>query len=322
MGARNWMRGQIVGWLRETPGEDDPEWEDTGRIGRASAWIRDRRWFVAVATFFLVGLIGASAPYIPEFQAFEPFTPWAIAAGILTAGYVWGHGSALEKLGEIEQYVVYTGDSAAVFFGRATTTETGSTAFEALSSMGFRGFGKKYQTIRDRFARRDIERHKEKYPRFAADGDDTLRYRMPDHTVHVDGSSTDADVLKRVHVAHAGELEDDLDSTHTDVQASIPRTIDVKSSNQISRYVSEQEETNQRIKGRLRVLKRELDAMTTMEQSLTADNRDRLMSELDVIAQILNNRSINAKESQESVDLSGVTGDATERADDRTGDSR
>lgn len=238
--------------LRETVGvvsqlaasedsDDTPErWDRQSRTSRLWGALTRYPYLTVAVVLFVVAFALFFFPVLPTAH----HNGWTLAAGIwllsLAVTAVMVRKSAYGTLADLDLHVNFMGNSMAVRLGkRDGYIDEKTIGFKELKQFSHGGLKKKWLQFRDRFNRKEIESHKEKYHRVESDGSgEVVHGFLAPLTVETKQIENGIDLFNSVLVTHSGKLDDDLSSKQKDTKTTIPPTIDERTNKDVRQAFS------------------------------------------------------------------------------------
>lgn len=255
----NPIRGaqRVVSHLVETTDtEEEPDWDDQGALTRAAAWAKYRKSLVIAAVFALVAVVFWLYPVLPS--AHRNYWTLALAVWALSSAFFYSRGrtAGFTALREYDLNIVYTGRSVVPRLGRVTgDIDDRMVGMKVLKELKRGGLSAAYEQFRDRFNRREIQQHKEKYHRVDDDGSgDVVRGVPKGLTTRTDTCEFGIDVFNTISVTHAGEERTEMDSKEVDTMLTLPPTVDERVTTDVRQAMVGQEDARKLADQRYRQL--------------------------------------------------------------------
>jgi len=246
-------------WSSDTDDVDEggtPEWERSSRFKTAKRYLTLYPFLTASVVLLIVTLVFYFRPILPTAhrRASLPF----IAGLLVSHGLVgvWRERAGVRRLQNYSLHVGFRGNTVHVRLGQqADLNDDRLIGFKPLAEFAHGGLRTRFESFRDRFSRREVGDHKEKYHRAGSDGEGKVVDAFyASQTADTSAFRNDIELFNSVIVSHVGEQQPDLDSKNVDSVSTLPPRIDARTSSDIrTAFTSEREarREEERIRGML-----------------------------------------------------------------------
>lgn len=216
---------------------DDPpaEWDSTSRTSKLHDWLARYKFLVIAVVLFSLAMLIFFVPVLPSAHR----NYWTPALGLwlvsLAAVYVRAQGAGLRRLRNYHLNVLLLGNSAIPRLGKRTGAIDDKTfGFKVLKKFSNGGLSTGFEQFRDKFARREIAEHKEKYARVSDDGSgDVIRGISEPLTADAEACEYGHDIFDGISVTHAGAEEDLMESKVRDTETTLPPVLDARTTSDV-----------------------------------------------------------------------------------------
>lgn len=228
--------GRLMAGSGDDGTDDPPERWDTSSKGSRITGTLKRYSYLSVASVF--GVIALLLFFVPVLPTAHHNGAVLVIAGVgmwSAVVYYMGRTSAFGRLRDFDVHILFTGNSIRARLGKETSDLDDRTAgFKVLKSLDMTGLSTAYEQFRDRYSRREIDQHKEKYHRVETDGrGEVVDGLLKQITFEASRFEHDIDLFNSVKVTHAGSLETDMASKQRETMTTLPPTLDQRTNSAV-----------------------------------------------------------------------------------------
>ena len=234
-------------WSSDTDDVDEdetPEWERTGRVAKLKSWLTLYPFLTASVALLALTLVLYFRPILPTAhrRASLPFIAGLLVSHSLVG--VWRERAAVRRLRSYSLHVGFRGNTVHVRFGQpADLNDDRLIGFKPLAEFAHGGLRTRFESFRDRFSRREVGDHKEKYHRAGTDGEgEVVDAFYQSQTAETSAFRNGIELFDTVFVSHVGEQQPELDSKEVDSMSTLPPRIDARTSSEIRTAFSSERE--------------------------------------------------------------------------------
>lgn len=280
---------KLIGTLALDPSEDEPQqWETTGRVTRLKELVTMYPYLVAACVLFVGAILLFFYPVLPSAHR----SGWTLAVGLyavsVAVAFFKGRTKAYQTLRQYDLNFLFTGRHLVPRLGKRTgDIDDRLTGFKVLKEFSAGGLRTAFEEFRDRYGRREIADHKEKFHRAESDGSgEVVHGLLKNTTFDAEEMAYGIILFNSVSVTHAGSAEERLESKEMETVTSLPPVLDTR--------------TSARVEGAFRA---EKHARTNADQelSLVKDQLDRLEEHVDPAGQPLFERTLELVDQQRRI---------------------
>lgn len=224
--------------------QEPEEWERQGRVQKAWRYLSLYPFLTAAGGLFLLTLFLYLYPIIPRAHSSPVFV--IVAFWLLTVAG-WGahrEKAAIRRLQEYDLHVSFYGNAIIPRLGKQVELRDDRlVGFKTLREFSWGGLVAKYEQFRDRFARREIGQHVNKHSRVDDDGSgDVVDGYLEGQTATADAMRNGIELFNTISVSHVGTQKTELGSKNVESRATLPPTIDSRTSSKVHRAFEKEKE--------------------------------------------------------------------------------
>ncbi len=210
--------------------EEPQQWDSQTRTSRLRGWLARYKFLVGALALLGVALLIFFVPVLPSAHR----NGWTVAGGLwavsLAAVWVKAQGAGLRRLAGYELNILHMGNAIRPRLVERTGAIDDKTAgLKVLKQFDMAGLRTGVEQFRDRFGRREVAKHKEKYSRVDDDGSgDVIRGIATPLTAEADQCEYGIELFDGISVTHTGEERDLMESKERDTETTIPPVLDAR----------------------------------------------------------------------------------------------
>jgi hypothetical protein len=243
--------------------EDPKDWDRKGRLGRLWAALSVYPFLTISVALFAMTLVLYLYPVLPSAHRNIGFVT---IGGVLVAFAAWGLYNrilAIRGLSKYDLHVNYRGGAVSARLAKQTDIpDERIRGYKILREFRLGGLVTSFEAFRNRFSRREISDHKEKYHRAGDDGSgDIVDGVLEPQTAETATLRNDIELFRSIAVTHAGEQQPKLDSKNVDSVSTLPPTIDSRTSADVRSAFEKQSRDRDHARQQLQMLENYIKEM-------------------------------------------------------------